>query len=463
MRWNRAVPLPITKNAMQRRNFIALALVASSGAIAVLASFSQHRNPTDAPIVHCQLPSVEVEQPPKCVFMTVYEGVGLDSGFAVRTPERVLQAEQRGMQWLIRAQAADGGYGAGSHARQDIMDPHAVSTDPATTAMVAMALMRMGNAIDQGAYSAQLKKAVEYLLKQVETAPRNALNVTALQGTQIQSKLGRNIDVALTAQCLSNLSAKLGEEHPMKLRVMRALNTCVVMIQRSQLSDGSVQGDGWAGVLQSSFAASALESAKAQGAEVNDEALELARGFQKANFDVNTGTVATERAAGITLYAVSGSSRNSAAEAREVNERMEKAKREGRVAANAPVSVDALEETGMSRTEAEKYNTAYQVYNSAKQQAQREDVISGFGNNGGEEFLSFLQTGESLVIGKDQGWKNWYQQTTGRIVAIQNNDGSWNGHHCITSPVFCTATALLILSINNDIEQLLAQGATLKR
>jgi hypothetical protein len=463
MRWNRAAPVPITKIAMQQRNFIALALVASSGAIAVLASFSQRRTPTDAPIVHCQLPSVEVEQPPKCVFMTVYEGVGLDSGFAMRTPERVLQAEQRGMQWLIRAQAADGGYGAGSHARQDIVDPHAVSADPATTAMVAMALMRMGNAIDEGAYSAQLKKAVEYLLKQVETAPGNALNVTALQGTQIQSKLGRNIDVALTAQCLSNLSAKLGEEHPMKLRVMRALKTCVVMIQRSQLSDGSVQGDGWAGVLQSSFAASALESAKAQGAEVNDEALELARGYQKANFDVNTGTVATERAAGITLYAVSGSTRNSAAEAREVNERMEKAKREGRVAANAPVSVDALEETGMSRTEAEKYNTAYQVYNSAKQQAQRQDVISGFGNNGGEEFLSFLQTGESLVIGRDQGWKNWYQQTTGRIVAIQNNDGSWNGHHCITSPVFCTATALLILSINNDIEQLLAQGATVKR
>ncbi|HRO98539.1 MAG TPA: hypothetical protein PLN54_03820 [Flavobacteriales bacterium] len=391
--------------------------------------------------------------------MTVYEGVGLDSSFVLRTPEKVVLAEQRGLQWLVKAQAPDGGYGAGSHARQDIMDPHAVSADPATTAMVAMAMMRMGHGIDQGAYSTQLKKAVEYLLKQVEAAPKDAVNVTALQGTQIQSKLGQNIDVALTAQCLSNLSAKLNDQHPMKLRVMRSLNTCVAMIQRAQLSDGSVQGDGWAGVLQSSFAASALESAKAQGAEVDEQALDLARDYQKANFDVSTGSVATERAAGITLYAVSGSTRNSAAEAREVNERIAQAKKEGKLAKDAPISVDALEETGLSRTEAEKYNTAYQVYNAAKQQAQREDVLSGFGNNGGEEFLSFLQTGESLVIGKDQGWKNWYQQTTGRIVAIQNNDGSWNGHHCITSPVFCTATALLILSINNDIEHLLAQGA----
>jgi hypothetical protein len=86
-------------------------------------------------------------------------------------------------------------------------------------------------------------------------------------------------------------------------------------------------------------------------------------------------------------------------------------------------------------------------------------VLSGFGNNGGEEFLSFLQTGESMIIAKDNGWRNWYGATTDRLLAIQNNDGSWQGHHCITSPVFCTATSLLILSINNDIDELMAQGA----
>nr|MCU0320572.1 hypothetical protein [Flavobacteriales bacterium] len=132
---------------------------------------------------------------------------------------------------------------------------------------------------------------------------------------------------------------------------------------------------------------------------------------------------------------------------------------EGKVAPNATIDSKTLEEVGYSAAEAEQMNTAYQVYNAAKQQAQRDDVISGFGNNGGEEFLSFLQTGESLIIAKDQGWKNWYGQTTQRLVGIQNQDGSWNGHHCITSPVFCTATSLLILSVNNDIEQLLAQGA----
>jgi hypothetical protein len=33
-----------------------------------------------------------------------------------------------------------------------------------------------------------------------------------------------------------------------------------------------------------------------------------------------------------------------------------------------------------------------------------------------------------------------------KIVAVQNEDGSWSGAHCITSRVFCTAAALLVLN-----------------
>lgn len=72
--------------------------------------------------------------------------------------------------------------------------------------------------------------------------------------------------------------------------------------------------------------------------------------------------------------------------------------------------------------------------------------------------MSYLQTGEGMIMGKDKEWKKWYDNMNGRLLKIQNQDGSWNGHHCITSPVFCTATCLLILSVNNDIEQLVAMG-----
>ncbi|MBX2973591.1 MAG: hypothetical protein KF797_10840 [Flavobacteriales bacterium] len=449
---------------MRKNLFLPSVIFAATSAVIVLVSFRRATPAADAPLCHVPAAdptlTADAKEPAKgCVFKTVYEGEGLDPSFVLATPDNVLRSEQRGLDWLVKAQAGNGGFGCGSHARQDIMDPHAVSADPATTAMVGMALMRMGNTPDQGPHAAALKKATDYLLAQVEAAPKGATNITQLTGTQIQSKLGANIDVALATQFLSNLVARIGEKHGSYLRAKRALNTCVGMIQRSQNADGSVQGDGWAGVLQSSFAASALESAKNVGAEVDDESLDLARDYQKANFDANTGSVATERAAGITLYAVSSSTRNSAAQAREANERVEQAKREGRVAKDAKVDSRTLEEAGYSPAQAEKMSTAYEVYNAAKTQSQADNVISGFGNNGGEEFLSFLQTGESLVIAKDNSWKNWYGQTTKRLVDIQNNDGSWNGHHCITSPVFCTATSLLILSVNNDIEHLLAQGA----
>ncbi|MBV6403672.1 MAG: hypothetical protein IT228_03375 [Flavobacteriales bacterium] len=438
------------------------ALLVATGAVTALISFRQARIPAGMFYSHehrtgpATGPQDTVHG---CVFRTVYEGEGLDPAFVLATPDHVLRSEQRGLQWLVKAQAANGGFGSGTHARQDIMDPHAVSTDPATTAMVAMAMMRLGSTLDKGAHAEQLKRATTYLLEQVERTPKGSTNITTLTGTQIQTKLGANIDVALTAQFLSNLLARIGEQHGTYLRAKRALNTCVGMIQRAQNSDGSVQGDGWAGVLQSSFAASALESARSAGAEVDEESLRLARDYQRSNFDANTGTVATERAAGVTLYAVSSSTRNSAAQAREVNERVAKAKKEGRLDQDAAVDSKTLELVGYPPAEAERLNAAYQVYNAAKAQAQADHVITGFGNNGGEEFLSFLQTGESLVIAKDQGWKNWYGQTTRRLVDIQNQDGSWNGHHCITSPVFCTATSLLILSVNNDIEHLLAQGA----
>jgi hypothetical protein len=65
-----------------------------------------------------------------------------------------------------------------------------------------------------------------------------------------------------------------------------------------------------------------------------------------------------------------------------------------------------------------------------------------------------------MIIGKDTEWQKWYDNISGRMIRIQNQDGSWNGHHCITSPVFCTATSVLILSVGNDVDRLVKMGAT---
>jgi hypothetical protein len=84
--------------------------------------------------------------------------------------------------------------------------------------------------------------------------------------------------------------------------------------------------------------------------------------------------------------------------------------------------------------------------------------MEGFGSNGGEELMSYLMTGESILMQGGNEWKQWYETMSKKIMAIQNNDGSWEGHHCITSPVFCTATALLILSIHDDMDNTTLHG-----
>jgi len=376
-----------------------------------------------------------------------------------KTPENVQRSVELGLQWIVEAQQANGGWGAGSHQRQDIMNPHAVQADPATTAMVAMALLRSGTTWSDGTYADNLKRALEYLLTAVETAPENSSNITQLTGTQIQTKLGSNIDVILTCQFLSNIQPHLKDQALLLKRVRDAQETCVKKIERAQEANGSMAGSGWAGVLQSSLATNALEAAEVDGVAVHRQVLERARKFQKGNYDPKTGAVNTDLGAGVVLYSITGSARASAKEARKVEEEVERAKRKGILAPSARPTTENLEKIGFAPDDALQYATAYEVYQSAKVEAQRDDVMSGFGNNGGEEFISYLQTGESMIINKDESWQQWYDNMSGRLLKIQNKDGSWNGHHCITSPVFCTATCLLILAVNNDIEQLMEIGA----
>lgn len=386
-----------------------------------------------------------------CVFRTVMGEESSEGQAIFKTPENIEKSVKKGLIWLMKAQQSNGGWGAGLHTRQN---PRAVSTDPATTSMVLMALLRSGQTFDQGEYKQQVHKALQYLLNCVEETPANELNITRQKGTQIQTKLGQNIDVILTAQCLANSLDYLDKHKALKARVKQNLDVCIQKIQMAQNQDGSIREAGWAGVLQSSFAINALELAEKKGAKVDKEALQKSRDYQKRNLNTKTGEVNTSMGAGIILYSVSGSARSAAQEARQAEEKLEKARKAGKIAASAPVSAENLRKAGLDEAEAERYSNAYQVYQAGKVKAQDSRVMQGFGTNGGEEFLSYLQTGEALIIGKDKEWKKWYNNIAGRLLSIQENDGSWRGHHCITNPVFCTATCLLILSIENDLQKL---------
>ena len=429
----------------------ALLSVSAFAVAAVFASFSIGNNADGKRDVKC---CSNPDLNHVCIMKTI---LGLDTTeqskhiSSFKTPETVETSLQRGLLWIDKAQAPDGGWGAGSHSSQGNLDPHAVTSDPATTSLVTMSLLRTDNTLEKGEYKGNLKKGTEFLLKAIEDCPENQPYITLLTNTQPQVKLGRNIDVILTAQFFTNMLRYDIADVQMKKRIEKALDKCVARIQKTQSADGSWKDGGWAPVLQSALANNALESADDVGRRVDTTVLNRSRNYQNGNFDLKTNAAITDKAAGVMLYGLSSTARASAKESQRAQEVIVRGYGTGKVK-DKKITEQNLRDAGIDAVEAKQLMTAYSINQAAGNQAVREDVMAGFGNNGGEEFMSFLMTGESMLMQGGDNWKKWYDMMSGKLVNIQNNDGSWNGHHCITSPVFCTATCLLILSIHNDMQ-----------
>ena len=361
---------------------------------------------------------------------------------------------ERSVGWLAEAQFENGGWGAGQHTAQQNRDPHAVQIDAATTAFAAMALMRSGSTLTQGPYRDNVRSALEYLLGLVEASDPSSPQLTSISGTQPQAKLGQNIDVSMVAQFFSRVLPTIDGDRRQKQRVEVALDNCLRKLEMAQQGDGSWNQSGWAPVLQSAVANSALEAAARAGRKVDNEMLDRSREYQRQNVDTASGEVRTEAAAGISLYSIASNQRATAPEAKEAMDKIADAKARGRIEEDAAVTLENLEKAGYTRDKAARVFESYQQNEITKRMLQDERVLSGFGNNGGEEFLSYMMTSESLVVTGDQAWNDWYKRMNQLFSRVQNANGSWSGHHCITSPVFCTAAVILTMTADRDAELL---------
>ena len=386
----------------------------------------------------------------------------------------------KSLDWLVKAQFSNGAWGAGSHSAQNIKDPKAVAVDPATTAFSAMALLRTGSTLQKGRYKKPLTKAMEFLLTAVEETPEKSNNITTVRGTQPQSKLGQNIDVAMTTQLLARL-VEFGEpDAKQEKAINKALDKCISILQNSQQADGSWNTAGWAPVLNSAMANNALEISKKVGRDVDVKALDRSKDYQESNVSTESGTIDAGKAAGVELYAWSSIQRATAEDAREVQVFLDQAIEEETVkltdeeAASLsftttssptappppPPPPAVVEEILIKKAELspEEAKEAAEVYvkNRVAARAMKDDaVLSGFGNNGGEEYLSYMMTSEALITSNDtNGWDAWHEKMGGLFEKVQNQDGSWSGHHCITSPVFCTAAVIMTLTADRDLDLL---------
>lgn len=362
----------------------------------------------------------------------------------------------QGIDWLIAAQHPDGGWGAGSHANQQNRDPHKVKVDPATTAFVCATLLRAGNTPAAGPHKKAIRRGTEYLCRVVELYDKPGPKITDLTGTQIQAKLGPLVDTAMTSHYLARVLNTIPKSDPLRRRVDKCLDECVAKLEEAQSKNGSWNvGGGWAPVLQSSIATSALEIAAASGKEVDAVKLRFARDYQKSNFDRSTGQIRSADGAGVALYALSSSQRASAVEARAAKELIREAKDQGKLDEQAEVSEENLSRIGVDKSKAARLAEANATVAAQNQQIDNEQILRGFGNNGGEEFLSYLQTSESLIIVGGKKWKEWNAKMQQRLSKIQNKDGSWSGHHCITSPTFCTAAVVQCVTAERDAKTLI--------
>lgn len=369
--------------------------------------------------------------------------------------ETIPEFVNNALDWLAQAQHDDGTWGAGSSSRQNVRDPHAVKGDPATTSFAAMAFLRSGHTPKKGKYKEVVRRATEALVQVVEQAPAEGPRITNLTGTQPQAKMGAYVDTSLTARFLARVLKEFPKKDKLRKRVDKAIDKCIAKIQSSQQKDGTWKGGGWAPVLQSSLAGQALEIAQAAGKDVDQDALERARKNQKSNFDPNSGKVKADAAAGVELYAFAGAQRATASETWEANELLDKAKKEGKLPQAAKPTAENLRKIGVREEKAKQLaQSVVQNEQQAKRVQNDNALLTGFGNNGGEEFLSYLMTSESLVITGGEAWKSWDEKMHRRMRKIQSSNGSWTGHHCITSPVFCTSAVIQCLNTYKDAEML---------
>jgi hypothetical protein len=257
-------------------------------------------------------------------------------------------------------------------------------------------------------------------------------------------KLGRFIDTFLAALLLAEVKGHL-PDLKLEKRVASALSKVVAKMENAQRNDGTWDDQGWAPVIGQNFAAKALNRAAQQGAKVDASVLRRAEGYSLRQFDQASGSFGGGGSAGVQLYAATANL--GAMQQSEITNRAAEARARATVKSGKTEKDRRAASATLRRIEAGR-----QGYKAAQQavieKLDDKSFVAGFGSNGGEEFLSYNTIGESLVEKGGQEWTKWDRKITASLERVQNNDGTWTGHHCITGRTFCTAAALLVLTVD---------------
>ena len=358
-------------------------------------------------------------------------------------PKPLSEQVKKGLEWLLEHQLANGGFGQGEESRNmgNSMDGLKEKANVADTCIAMQALLRSGSSPAEGPYASQLQRALEYVLSEIEAADADSMSITSVNGTRVQGKLGPHIDTFLASAILAEIDNRVAGEKE-QLRLDAALKKVLRKIELNQKEDGSWGGGGWAPALAQSVASKGLNRAVMNGQQVDSSVLQNISDQAGRNVQSGASGLAAEGSAGVALYA--GSSNLG-----KLQDTVTNFKQREKDLRKAADSGETKEEREQARDELKKYEAAQdsldKVQGAVVDRMDDAQFIAGFGSNGGEEFLSYMNIGESLVLKGDKTWQEWDVGMTDNLNRIQNADGSWSGHHCITGRTFCTSTALMVL------------------
>jgi len=364
---------------------------------------------------------------------------------------------EKGLEWLAGQQHADGGWGQGGGWRlntakggggrvegPEVNDP----ADVGNTAIALKSFLRSGTKLDEGKYSKNALKAAEFLFAAVEKSDEETLFVTEVRGTQLQSKIGPYVDTFLTMQVLADLKDEMPDESAEERRA-RCLAKLTAKVEKHQKDDGSFDGNtAWAATVSQGIASKAINGAWAAGAPIAQATLQKDHAQNATGLDPVSGDVAAGAGgvsdAGVAIYRYASKLGGMADYARNNDKRRDEFRQ---TLENEDASEEAKKQATDELAKIEKSDKDKEILlTNVAAQSRQANFVNGFGSNGGEEFVSFMNIAEAMHTKGGEPWNEWQARMDGMLKGAQHNDGSWSGQHCITGRTFCTSTALLTLT-----------------
>jgi hypothetical protein len=363
-------------------------------------------------------------------------------------PKPLSENVKLGLKWLADKQLKNGAWGQGEESAE--MGGGAKLKDVsivADTCAAALALIRADNTPSKGEYAKNLLGAVKFICGEIEESDVDSLYITPVRGARVQIKLGPYIDTFMAAMLLPEVKDRMPDEQGNK-RVAAALEKVLAKIQKNQRQDGTWGGQGWATTLQQGIAVKGLNRAAQYGAAVDEKVRARAEDQARKSFDKSSGKFNEEGAAGVQLY-TAGANLGAVSESVKTDQQQKPALERQLADSSTPVAVQEEVRATLDRYKAAEKDLA-EAQTAVIAKLDDKQFIAGFGSNGGEEFLSYMNIGESLVVKGGDAWKSWDKSISENLNRVQNNDGSWSGHHCITGRTFCTSAALLVLMVDRS-------------